>query len=192
MRPIYDYTEIQKLIDAGNSYRTLRTLLGISLRTLWLAKKAGKISFPEKNQHRLYELGVLVRPLHTEETKTQMSIKACTRLQQHSKYSKNTEYKPGVILESSYEVRVAEILDRLDIKWEKVRRGYVWNDQGKTRRYIPDFYLPGYDLFLDPKNDYLIKKDKTKINSAMELNSIRVIVLSDKEITESFIRNLLP
>ena len=192
MRPIYDYTKIQKLIDAGNSYRTLRTLLGISLRTLWLAKKAGKIVFPEKNQQRLYSLGVNKHHTPTEEEKNHLSILACQRLQKHSKYSKNIEYKPGIILESSYEVRVAEILDRLDIKWEKVRRGYVWNDQGKTRRYIPDFFLPGYDLFLDPKNDYLIKKDKTKIDSAMELNGIRVIVLSDKEITESFIRNLLP
>lgn len=33
-----------------------------------------------------------------------------------------------------------------------------WDDDGKQRRYVPDFYLPKYDLYLDPKNDYLIKK----------------------------------
>ena len=128
---------------------------------------------------------------HTEATKDMQSIKACQRLSKNSKYSKNTEYKPGVILESSYEVRVAEILDKLNIEWIKVRQGYVWDDNGKKRRYIPDFYLPKQVLFLDPKNDYLIKKDKRKIESAMRMNNIKVIVLSDKEINENFIKNML-
>ena len=129
---------------------------------------------------------------HSEATKNLMSIKACTRLQKNSKYSKNIEYIPGVILESTYEVRTAEILDALNIKWIKVRTGYIWNDDGKQRRYIPDFYLPEYDLFLDPKNDYLIEKDKRKINSAMEINSITVIVLSDNQISKEYIKSILP
>jgi hypothetical protein len=128
---------------------------------------------------------------HSEETKNIMSIIACERLAKHSKYSKNTEYKPGIILESSFEVRTAIILDSLNIKWTKVRKGYVWDDNGKTRRYIPDFYLPDYNIFLDPKNDYLIKKDKKKIDSAMLLNNIKVVVLSDNQISETFIKDLL-
>jgi hypothetical protein len=128
---------------------------------------------------------------HTEETKNLLSIKACERLQKNSKYSKNTRYGDS-ILESSYEVRTAKILDNLNIKWVKVRTGYIWNDNGKIRRYVPDFYLPDYDVFLDPKNDYLIKIDKIKIESAMELNSIRVIVLSNTQITETYIDNLFP
>lgn len=127
------------------------------------------------------------RVKHSEETKQKLSKIACERIQKHSKYSKNTEYKPGVILESSYEVDLAKILDKLDIEWIKVRKGYVWDDNGKCRRYIPDFYLPKYDIFLDPKNDYLIKKDARKIASAMELNNIKVIVLSKEQITEDFI-----
>lgn len=99
------------------------------------------------------------------------------------KYGKNVEYKPGVFLESTYEVRVAEILDTLGVEWVKVRRGYIWDDIGKQRRYIPDFYLPNKDLFLDPKNDYLIRKDKKKIDSAMKINGISVIVLSNDQIT---------
>jgi hypothetical protein len=128
---------------------------------------------------------------HSEETKDRLSIIACERLSKHSKYSKNTEYKPGIILESSFEVRTAIVLDSLNVKWIKVRKGYVWNDNGKTRRYIPDFYLPDYDIFLDPKNDYLIKKDKKKIESAMLLNNIKVIILSDDQISETFIKDLL-
>lgn len=128
---------------------------------------------------------------HSDETKEKLSIIACQRLYKHSKYTKNVEYKPGIILESSYEVRVAEILDSLGVEWIKVRQGYIWDDNGKKRRYIPDFYLPKQNIFLDPKNDYLIKKDKMKIESAMKLNNIKVAVLSDKMITVEFLELLL-
>lgn len=128
---------------------------------------------------------------HTEETKNLLSIEACKRISKHSKYSKNVEYKPGIILESSFEVRTAEILDELKIKWDKVRQGYIWDDNGQQRRYIPDFYLPEFDIFLDPKNDYLIKKDKIKIESAMQINNIKVFVLSKKQITKEFITKLV-
>jgi len=128
---------------------------------------------------------------HSNETKETLSLLACNRLQKHSKYSKNIEYKPGVILESSYEVKLAEILDDLNILWVKVRKGFKWFDGIKTRRYIPDFYLPDYDIFLDPKNDYLIKRDEKKIKSAMELNDIKVIVLCFKELTRQKIVDIL-
>lgn len=128
---------------------------------------------------------------HSEKTKQLLSQLACKRLEKHSKYTKNVEYKPGVILESSYEVRTAEILDNLNISWEKVRKGYPWNNNGKIRRYIPDFYLPEYDVYLDPKNDYLIGKDKDKIKSACEMNNIIVFVLSNEQITEEYIQSIL-
>lgn len=127
----------------------------------------------------------------TDEYREKLSLAACKRLSKNSKYSKNTEYKPGIFLESSFEVRTAEILDRLGIPWIKVRCGYVWNDNGKLRRYIPDFYLPEQHIFLDPKNNYLIKKDKRKIESAMEMNNIKVIVLSEDMINDEFLEIML-
>lgn len=128
---------------------------------------------------------------HSSETKDKLSVLACTRLKKNSKYSKNVEYKPGVILESSYEVRVAKILDEICVEWIKVRKGFIWNDNGKIRRYIPDFYLPAYDLYLDPKNDYLILKDKLKIESAMHLNNIQVLVLNNSNINKEYLLNML-
>lgn len=128
---------------------------------------------------------------HSNETKDRLSILACKRIAKHSKYSKNTEYSPGVILESSYEVSVAKILDELGIEWIKVRQGYIWDDNGKKRRYIPDFYLPKQNIFLDPKNDYLIKKDKRKIESAMKINNIRVVILSKELINTEFLELLV-
>jgi len=148
----------------------------------------------EKGRKRYKEMldsGEIIPHKHSAETKEKLSIKACERLAKHSKYTKNIEYKPGIILESSYEVRVAEILDELNIEWIKVRKGYVWDDNGTRRRYIPDFYLPKQNIFLDPKNDYLIKKDQRKIKSAEQLNNIKVIVLSNDVINKEFLELML-
>lgn len=149
-----------------------------------------KQSITLKERIKRGELIIKGRP-HSNKSKEKMSIIASERLAKHSKYSENTEYKPGVILESSYEVRVAKILDILEVDWIKVRQGYIWDDNGKKRRYVPDFYLPKQNIFLDPKNDYLVKKDKRKIKSAMEINNIKVIVLSNDLINEEFIEFLV-
>lgn len=68
-----------------------------------------------------------------------------------------------VLLESSWEVEIANFLIQNNIKW--IRPKFIkWIDSlGKTRRYFPDFYLPDYDLYLDPKNPYCMKRDKEKI-----------------------------
>jgi hypothetical protein len=68
----------------------------------------------------------------------------------------------GVNLESSWELKVAEELDRLNIQWERPT-SIPWEDaKGTLRLYYPDFYLPEYDLYLDPKNEHcmVIGKDK--------------------------------
>jgi predicted nucleic acid-binding Zn ribbon protein len=81
---------------------------------------------------------------------------------------KNIEYfnkwvNESVNLESSWELRVAERLDELNIEW--VRPKYLkWMDSTNTERlYYPDFYLPKYSLYLDPKNEYCLVKDKEKM-----------------------------
>lgn len=78
------------------------------------------------------------------------------------KYFNKNENKE-VLLESSWEVEVATKLDEHNIKW--IRPKFIkWEDSlGKTRRYFPDFYLPDYDMYLDPKNPYCMNKDKEKM-----------------------------
>lgn len=68
-----------------------------------------------------------------------------------------------VSLESSWELEVAKFLDSLNVKW--IRPKFIlWVDRkGKNRRYFPDFYLPDYDLYLDPKNEYCMEIDKDKL-----------------------------
>ena len=75
------------------------------------------------------------------------------------------EYK-GTVLESTYEYTVAVSLDENNIKWMKTSRKdfkFPYSDpEGVTNYYTPDFYLPDYNVYLDPKNDYLISKVNPK------------------------------
>lgn len=81
---------------------------------------------------------------------------------------KNIEYfnkwiNKNINLESSWELKIAERLDELNIEW--VRPKYLkWVDSNNVERlYYPDFYLPKYLLYLDPKNEYCLVKDKEKM-----------------------------
>lgn len=69
-----------------------------------------------------------------------------------------------ITLESSWEERVAIQLDSLNIKW--IRPKFIrWIDiDNKSRLYYPDFYLIDYNLYLDPKNEYCLKKDEYKLS----------------------------
>jgi len=68
-----------------------------------------------------------------------------------------------VCLESSWEVIIAELLDSLEIKW--IRPNFIrWVDStNKKRIYWPDFYIPKFDVYLDPKNPYCCERDLEKM-----------------------------
>jgi len=86
--------------------------------------------------------------------------------------SRKTINYNGVILESSWELKLAEWLDGNKIKW--VRPGSIkWVLDGKTKLYYPDFYLPDFNLYLDPKNPYCMDKDRVKMEIvSKEINII--------------------
>lgn len=185
----YDYNKIQELIDQGNSYRSLHRLLGISFTTLWKAQQKGFIKFPEKNQKRLLDLGIIKARKQSLETKEKLSIIMSNRIERNIRFSKMEFYK-GVWLDSSYESILARELDKNNIEWIRPK-ALKWNDNGNIRRYIPDFYLPKYNVYLDPKNDFLIKKDKRKIQLVSEHNLVRILVLNKSELSWSEVEKLL-
>lgn len=93
--------------------------------------------------------------------------------------------------ESSYEVKVSEILNSLDVDW--VRPSFVWytDEKGNRRRYYPDFYLQKYDLYLDPKNDFLIKTDTDKIYRASKENGLTIVILGKNSINKKSINKMV-
>lgn len=96
-------------------------------------------------------------------------IKCCSEKCKNSIRRRNSTgikrhtYK-NVLMDSLWEVRLAKFLDEHSIEW--VRPQYlVWVDVNNiSRHYYPDFYLPKLDLYLDPKNKFIQKLQKDKID----------------------------
>lgn len=108
-------------------------------------------------------------------------------------------YYNGVKLDSSYEVRVAESLDANNIEWQRCKRFRYIDNSSVEHYYTPDFYLPHYDIYLDPKNDYLIENgqlgigysDRDKINWVCEQNNIKVLILNKDQLEWEIIKTLI-
>lgn len=96
-----------------------------------------------------------------------------------------------VILDSTYERKVAEILDEHNTNWVRPKYFNYTDLKGIQRRYYPDFFLPDYKLYLDPKNDYLIKIDSGKIRLVMEQNDITILVLSKSQLNWDYISGFI-
>lgn len=106
--------------------------------------------------------------LHTEEAKAKISKKA--RASKHRRLLRSVRpyiKKDGttVLLDSSWEEALAKRLDDLNVEWVRpvIPTEYV-DEQGITRNYFPDFFLPEHNLFLDPKNPAAMAAQKKKID----------------------------
>lgn len=125
---------------------------------------------------------------HTEESKQKIKNFAIENESfRHFGFRKPFYYN-NVKFQSSYEVEVAKSLDKNNIKWESPKRFPYLDHKGNKHYYIADLYLPEYDIYLDPKNDFLIEninpyfgyKDVDKIKWVMEQNNIKILIL-DKD-----------
>jgi hypothetical protein len=105
----------------------------------------------------------------------------------------------GKTLGSTYELELVKDLDRNNILWDICKRFSYIDPNGKHRTYTPDIYLKEFDVYLDPKNDYLINNvnprlgftDLEKIKLVEEQNKISVIVLNKNQLKWEYIKTLL-
>ena len=130
---------------------------------------------------------------HTEETKLKISNfmqnatyrRKCKKRQQYVKADSTV-----VMMDSSYEVSTAHILDSLGIEWIRPEPLLWVSFDGKKHHYFPDFLLVDYDIYLDPKNEYcfMVQREKIDIISRTYPN---VIFMRKEDINENFIRKLI-
>lgn len=113
---------------------------------------------------------------HTDETKKILRDKALSS--PHRRLKKNTVMYNGILLDSTWELELAKRLDSLDIKWIRPRPVKWVDDEGLEHNYFPDFYLPNYDLYLDPKNPHAVKVQKKKLEKILTLYKNLVIIES--------------
>jgi len=147
--------------------------------------KGAVISDDTKNKLRVSGLG----RKHTQETKDKLSEKGlasdhrrlCRSIRPYTK-------KDGSIvnLDSSWEEALAIRLDMLNIEWIRPTPIKWIDSKGKSRNYFPDFYLPKFELFLDPKNPIAMKQQHEKV-SWLKSNVKNLIFLESLEEIEQYI-----
>lgn len=107
-----------------------------------------------------------------------------------------TNYKKfkynDVWMDSSWEVNVAKWMDEHSIKWRKDKKmNFLWTDSdGKRRRYYPDFFLEEHNVYLDPKNKFLIEKDAFKITQVQKENGIKIVFGLESDVIK-FLESLI-
>jgi len=85
-----------------------------------------------------------------------------------------------VKLDSSWEVTLAKMFDEEGIIWERPKPLKWTSDDGKIHNYFADFYIPDWNVYLDPKNDWVIANQADKLKCLSEqYNNIFILKKSD-------------
>lgn len=187
MRTKFDWIKIQEYYDRGHTVKEVCAEFNISQQAV--SKSKYFKSRPIEEQHAMAVATRKRNGTHTHNatTKEKLSRIAIQRGFGGKNYRKIFNYN-GVILESTYELFLAKELDKNNISWIRPKRLYWIDKTGKQRHYTPDFYLVDYDIYLDPKNDYLIKIDSEKIILCSDQNNVKILILSKNELSWEIIK----
>lgn len=98
---------------------------------------------------------------HSEESKQKIREKALAS--DHRRLVRNPIKYKGVLLDSTWELELAKRLDSLSIEWIRPKPLKWVDTDGIEHNYFPDFYLPVFNLYLDPKNPQAFKVQRNKI-----------------------------
>jgi len=121
---------------------------------------------------------------HTPETKDLLRQKALASPHRRLVRSIRDYIKKDgttVKLDSAWEEALAIRLDNINVSWIRPT-AITWVDkQGVAHNYFPDFYLPDYNLYLDPKNPYAVKAQLHKIQCLREqIANLKIIETLDE------------
>ena len=112
-------------------------------------------------------------------------------------WSKQSEYvrKDGsvVLMDSTWEVVMATRLDELEINWERnpnMKLEYRTRG-GRKRNYIPDFYLPDLDLYIEVKG-YWTDAAKHKMKDIIKRNPDKICILESLSEINNLTRIIKP
>ena len=130
---------------------------------------------------------------HSEEIKKKLSELAKSRglggYVENAGISKKFKVKDSfgkeTVLQSSYELKCSVLLEELGFKWNRPKS---LKYDGKN--YFADFYLPDFDIYLDPKNNYKAKLDAEKIKKVREQNNVKIFILLKEQITKEYLTKI--
>lgn len=175
----YDWIAIQKYYDDGHSTRECAAHFGFKIgEIIKKAVKAGRFKLRNFSESRqLYVKQGKVNQNWTDASRQILRDNAIKRGLGGHRNSHRIEYN-GIMLDSSYELRVAKVLDQHSIVWTRPKTKFVWTDlDGKSHKYSPDFFLPKSGLYLDPKHKFLCSYHKDKIQRVIDQNAVKVLIV---------------
>jgi predicted nuclease of restriction endonuclease-like RecB superfamily len=88
------------------------------------------------------------------------------------------------IFRSSYEVRCAKILDFLHIKFYYEKKTLKVFDGVRPLYYLPDFYLPEFDIFIEVKGWWRDDDRKYKFQTIRSFGKDKFCLAMDKDLKE--------
>jgi len=101
-----------------------------------------------------------------------------------------TWFGKEVFLRSSYEFKFADHLDRLKVYYEVEDKRFQYRYKNVLHTYIPDFYIPDWNLIVETKSGYFNDRDKNiikKKRQSVQDSGLEFLLLLDDEIDEYII-----
>lgn len=75
------------------------------------------------------------------------------------------------------EIKVAKILDSLNIKWKRNIKSFLYIDlKGKNRLYYPDFYIEDINRYIEYKG-WVVPKMEHKMNEVIKNHNIDLLII---------------
>jgi hypothetical protein len=102
----------------------------------------------------------------------------------HRRLRKGMVEYNGIMLDSSWELALAQRLDELGIKWVRPESMKWVDDKGNEHNYFSDFHLTDYDLYLDPKNPAAYTSQLEKIEVLLKTYPNLIFLKTLKECRE--------
>ena len=104
------------------------------------------------------------------------------RYKKRELWSKRSDYITvegiTVSMDSTWEVACAQRLDELGIKWIRnpsIKLKYITRGK-RARNYIPDFYLPDHDVYIEVKG-YWTDAARHKMKDVQARNPVKILIL---------------
>ena len=104
------------------------------------------------------------------------------RKRKRRSWGKKSIYKTidglDVAMDSTWEVACARRLDELGISWIRntdIHLNYLTRSK-KKRYYIPDFYLPDHDIYIEVKG-YWTDAARHKMKDVLKRNPVKILIL---------------
>ena len=170
MKKKYDWNFIQSEYNNGMSHSQLRNEYGVSSRAIFLAKARGE--FISRNKSDAGNLHNLTKePIkHTEEFKLKQRDRIIARYEagwmpkagRCKKYKYDSPTAGEVYLDGTWELAVAEWLDKKQYNWKRnTKRFQYTNLKGTISHYVPDFWVEELNSYVEVKG-YETELDRCK------------------------------